>query len=121
LELFEELVRRRAEDVMNFVDLVELVVAREERKQGEHFKIDAANAPVVHLMIIVAVSQQALGRSVPPGGDVLSEGRLRIDASAGTKVGQLDTVVLDEDVLAAIGREASDVTDNCKTGSALTA
>ena len=42
---------------MNFVDLVELIVAREEREQRKDLKIDATNTPVVHLVIVVAVGE----------------------------------------------------------------
>lgn len=87
LELLQQRVRRRAKDVMNFVNLIELVVAREQRAQSKHLEEDAADSPVVHLVVVVAVSQQALRRPVPPGRDVLCERRLRVDSAAGPEVG----------------------------------
>ena len=64
-----------------------------------YLKEDAANTPHVHLMCVVAICQQALWRSVPPGGDVLSVWLLGVDATAATKVCQLQTLINDQDVL----------------------
>lgn len=61
---------------MNLVHLVQLIVAWEKREQCENLKVDAADAPVVHLVIIVAVCKQAFWRPVPARADVFSEGRL---------------------------------------------
>ena len=40
---------------MNLVHLVQLIVTREERKQRDDLKHDAAYAPQVHLVAVVAV------------------------------------------------------------------
>ena len=61
---------------MNFVHLVQLVIAWEEGEQRENLKVYAADAPVVHLVIVVAIGQQALRRPVPASADVFSEGWL---------------------------------------------
>ena len=82
------------------MDLVKFVVAREEWEEREHLEEDAANAPVVHLVVVVAVSHQTLGRTVPPGRYVLSERRLRVHPATRAEVSQLDLLVLDQDVLA---------------------
>lgn len=57
-------------------------------------------------MVVVAVSHEALGCSVPPGADVLGVGLLGIGAYisaagtfAGTEVGELDVISLDQYVL----------------------
>ena len=42
---------------MNFVNLVELIVAGEKREQCKDLKIDATNTPVVHLVIVIAVGE----------------------------------------------------------------
>ena len=55
LELLQKFIRGRAKYVMNFVHLIEFVIAWEEWKQGEDFEVDAAHSPVVHLVVIVAV------------------------------------------------------------------
>ena len=56
--------------------MVELVVAGEEREKGQNFEENAANAPMVHLVIVIAVGEQTFGRSVPPRRNILSERRL---------------------------------------------
>lgn len=42
---------------MNFVYLIELVVAWEKWEQREYLKVDAAHSPVVHFVIIVAIRE----------------------------------------------------------------
>ena len=84
---------------MNLMHLVKFVVSREEGKQGQYFKVDATDSPVVHLVVVVSIGQETLWWSVPTGRDVLCEGRLRVNSSAGPKVSQLHLVVFDEDVL----------------------
>ena len=63
---------------MDLVDLIKLVIPREEREQGQDFKIDAAHAPVVHLVVVIAVSEQTLGWPIPPRADVFRERWLRV-------------------------------------------
>ena len=84
---------------MNFVNLVKLVGSREQRSQREYFKENAANAPVIHLMVIVPIGEQTLGWPVPPRGDVLSEWGLGVDSSARAEIGQFDNVSRNEDIL----------------------
>ena len=55
LELVEQLLVGCAEDVMDLVHLVELVIAWEEGEQGNDFEHDTADAPQVHLVAVVAV------------------------------------------------------------------
>ena len=100
LELLEDGVARSAQDVMNFVDLVEFVIPGEEWEEGQDFKVDAADSPVVHLVIIVAVREKAFRWPVPSGRDVFCEGRLRVDTTARPEVSELHLVVLDQNVLA---------------------
>lgn len=42
-------------DVVDFIDLIELVVAGEEREEGEDLKEHAASAPDIHFIPVVAV------------------------------------------------------------------
>lgn len=84
---------------MYLVHLIQLVVAWKQREQCEHFEHDTPNAPIVHLMVIVAVSQQAFRRPVPPRRYVFCEGRLRIYPSAGSEVCQFHLFILNEDIL----------------------
>jgi hypothetical protein len=68
------------------VDLVELVLARKERFFGDELEQNAAETPNIHLLVIVAVSHEALGCPVPPrryiirigGGGVLSLARAEV-------------------------------------------
>ena len=99
LELVEQLLVGRAQDVMDLVHLVELVVPREQREERDNFEHDAAHAPQVHLVPVVAVRQEALGRSVPARRDVFRVGLLAVDASTAAEVGQLDLVLHQKDVL----------------------
>ena len=62
------------------MDLVKLSFAVEERVLGDHFEEDTAIAPDVHFGVIVAVSHEALGGSVPASGDVLGVGLFGVDA-----------------------------------------
>ena len=101
LELGEELLAGRAEYIMDLMYLVELVVSGEEREEGEHFEVDAADAPVIHLVIVVTVCQQALRRPVPSSADVLRKRRLRVDPAARAEIRQLHLVLLQQDVLSA--------------------
>ena len=84
---------------MDFVDLVKLVVAGEQREKSQYLKVDTAHAPVVHLVIIVAVGEETLGGSVPASRNVLSEGWLRVDPSTGAKISQLHLVLFEENIL----------------------
>ena len=67
---------------MDLVHLVKLIVTWEQREKSEDFKIDTSDSPIVHLMIVIAVSEQTLRWSVPSCADILSEGRLGIDTTA---------------------------------------
>lgn len=40
---------------MDLVDLVKLIVSREEWKEAHNFKEDTADAPIVHFVVIVSV------------------------------------------------------------------
>ena len=57
LELRKKLFGGGAEDIMNFVNLVQLIVAREQREKSKDLEVDAADTPVVHLVVVVAVCQ----------------------------------------------------------------
>ena len=84
---------------MDLVHLVDLVVTREQRKERDNFEEDAANAPEVHLVAVVPISEQALGCAVPACRDVLCVRLLRVDTTTGAEVSQLHVVLHEEDVL----------------------
>ena len=54
-EVLKQLLIRCSHDVMNLVDLVKFVVSREEWKQREDLKEDAASSPNIHFVPIVTV------------------------------------------------------------------
>mmetsp|Transcript_5980 Transcript_5980/g.17996 ORF Transcript_5980/g.17996 Transcript_5980/m.17996 type:complete len:257 (-) Transcript_5980:263-1033(-) len=99
LQLLEGRSPRRAQDLVDLGDLVELVCAGKERREREHLKKDAADPPHVHLVGVEAVCEEALGRAVPSRRDVLSVGLLRVYAAARAKVGQLELFVGYQDIL----------------------
>ena len=84
---------------MDFVNLVKLIGSREQRCQSEYFIEHATDTPVVHLVIVVSVGEQAFRRSVPSGANVLCERRFGVDASARSEVSQFDDVASDKDIL----------------------
>lgn len=84
---------------MDLVHLVKLVRAGKEWRECQHFVENATDAPVIHLMIIVAVGQKALWRPVPARTDVLCERWLGVDSTAAAEIGQLDDVSSDQNVL----------------------
>ena len=96
LEAVQHLLPRGPEDVVDSVDLVQLVLAREERLFGDEFEEHAAEAPDVHFLIIVAVGHEALRGPVPAGGDVVGVGEGGVLALARAEVGELDEVALEE-------------------------
>ena len=93
LEFGQELWRGRTQNIVNFVHLVKFVIAWKQRKQGQYFKVDTADTPIIHLMIVVAVCQETFRWPVPSRADILCEGRLRIDPSTRAKIGQFNPVL----------------------------
>ena len=84
---------------MNLVHLVDLIVAGEEREQRDNLEEDAANAPQVHLVTVIAVRKEALGSTIPTSRNVLRVWLFRIDAAAGAEIGQLHVVLHEQNVL----------------------
>lgn len=76
LKLCKQNIVRSPQYVMYFVNLIKFIVAWEERKQRKYFEKDTAHAPVVHLMVIVAICEQAFWRTIPPGGYIFCKWRL---------------------------------------------
>mmetsp|Transcript_100 Transcript_100/g.273 ORF Transcript_100/g.273 Transcript_100/m.273 type:complete len:315 (-) Transcript_100:409-1353(-) len=99
LHLGEDFGRGGTDHVVDLLDLVQLVGPGEERVKRHDLEENAAHAPHVHLVVVEAVSQQALWRAVPPGGYVLRVGLLGVDAAAGAKVRKLELVLHEENIL----------------------
>lgn len=57
LEAVEKLFSRRSHDVVDFVHLVQLVVAWEQREERQHFEEDSARTPKVHFVAVVTVCE----------------------------------------------------------------
>jgi len=55
LELIEELFLWGSKDVVDSVNLIKFVGAREEWGEGKHLEKDATNAPIIHLMVIISI------------------------------------------------------------------
>jgi hypothetical protein len=64
--VIKEFLIGRAHNIVNLIDLIELIVAWEERKEREDLKKYATGPPNIHLVPIIAVSKQTLRGSVPP-------------------------------------------------------
>ena len=99
LELVNELLRRRAQDVVYLVDLVELIFTGKEWVERQDFKKYAPHAPNVHFVTVVAIRHQALRRAVPPRTDVLCIGLLAVDATTASEVSQLHLIVHEQNIL----------------------
>ena len=57
LELLKQLWVWRSKDVVNFVDLIKFVIAREQWKQRNNFKQNTAYPPQVHFVAIIAICE----------------------------------------------------------------
>ena len=85
-EVLQDMFAGGPSDVMDFVDLVQFIVAREQRTQTQHFVHHAAYAPDVHLVAIVSVSEQTFRRPVPSCRNVLGQRLVLVDAPAAAEV-----------------------------------
>ena len=99
LKRVQDLLRRRPQYVVDLVDLVQLVVAREQWKKRQYLEKDAADAPNVHLVPIMSICHQALRRAVPTSGYVLCQRWLAVKSSATSQVCQFDRVAGKQNVL----------------------
>lgn len=69
-EFAKRLFAGHANDVVDFVQLIELVFARKQWVECEDLVEDAANGPDVDFRIVVSSGEQRLWRSIPSGRDV---------------------------------------------------
>ena len=79
LEPVQQVSIRRAQYLIDAMNLIQLARAVKERILGHHLKQHTAIAPDIHLRVIVAISHQTLRRSVPPGRNVLSIRMFRVN------------------------------------------
>ena len=55
LKVIEQRFVGTAQDIVDFMNLIDFVVTGEQRKQRDNFEQDAANTPEVHLVTVVAI------------------------------------------------------------------
>ena len=84
---------------MDLINLIQFVVAREQRKERQDFEEHASNSPNIHLVSIMPVSHQTLGSTVPTGRNILREGRVVVKASATSEICEFNDITRDKDVL----------------------
>ena len=91
---------RRSQNFVYPVHLIQLIFSGEQREECDYFEHDAADAPEIHLIVVVPVGHQTFGSAVPPGRNVLRVGLVVVDTLARTEVGQLEVIALEQDVFA---------------------
>ena len=82
-----------SENVVYFMNLIELVLAWEQWEETQDFEENAAHSPDVHFVVVVALGEETLRGSVPSGGDILGM-PLPLHSFATTKINQLYLFVL---------------------------
>lgn len=93
-EFGERLTARHADHRMDFVELIELVVAGKQWVQREQLEEHTADRPDVDLGPVKAGRDQRLGRPIPTRRYVRRVGRLFRCAGRRSQVGQLDNLGL---------------------------
>ena len=68
----------RAQDFIDFMDLVKLIYTVKQRILGDHFEQNTPVAPNIHLEVVVAIRHEALGSAIPPRRNILSVGGLAV-------------------------------------------
>ena len=86
-EPIQDVLPGRTKNIIDSMDLIELVFAREEGFFGYKFEENAAKAPNIHLFVIVAVSHETFGSPIPPRGDVVGVRSRRVFTFTGAEVG----------------------------------
>jgi|688.fasta_scaffold466301_1 hypothetical protein len=89
LELFKEFLSWRAHNIMNFVYLIEFIIAGEKRVEWQNFEKNTSNAPNVHFVTVKSISHQTLWCSIPSGWNVFSQRRFAVETSTTTQIRQL--------------------------------
>ena len=88
----KDLLRRCTEDVVYFVNLIQLIITGKQREEREHLKEDATDTPDIHFVPVMAISHEAFWCTVPSRRDVLRQGRLAVQASAAAEISEFDCV-----------------------------
>ena len=72
-EKIKDLFAWRPNDFVDLVDLVKLIVTREQWAEREYLVHHATHTPNVHLVAVVTISKEAFRRSVPTGRNVFRQ------------------------------------------------
>ena len=80
------------EDVVYFVNLIQLIITGKQREEREHLEEDATDTPDIHFVPVVAICHKAFWCTIPPRRNVLRQRWLTIEASAAAKVSKFDCV-----------------------------
>ena len=98
LELIEQFSIWSSNYIVDFMNLIKLIGTWKKRSQSKYLEENTADAPVVHLVVIVTIGQEALRWPIPPCRNILSKWRFRIDASTWSKICQLNSISWDQNV-----------------------
>lgn len=89
-----------AKHIVNLLNLVYLIIPREEGEKWQDFKEDASYSPHIHFVIIVAVREQTFRRSVPSCRNIFlglivdyCEGLVWEDASTTSEISEFKSVL----------------------------
>ena len=61
----KDLLRGCAEDVVYFVDLVQLIITGKQREERQYLEEDATDTPDIHFVPVVAICHKAFWCTVP--------------------------------------------------------
>lgn len=103
-------VRRRSQNSDCSLNLIQVVVSREEGSPSQKFSENAANGPNIEGISVVGCIEYDLGCSVPSSDDVFSESRSGLFVAASeTEVTDLEVAVLVEQQVARLEISMDDV------------
>ena len=71
---FEVRLGQLADELLDHLHLVEVVLAGEDGRAPDQLREDAADGPHVDLLVVVLLAEDDFGRAIPPGHHVFGEG-----------------------------------------------
>ena len=97
-EEIEDLLAGSTNDVVNLVDLIEFVITWEQWAKRQDLVHDAADAPDVHFVAVVAVCQEALRSPVPTRGDVFGQRLILVQPPTTSQIRKFDRLSVEQNV-----------------------
>jgi len=85
-EIIKDFLRGSSKNFMNLVNLVEFIISWKQWAEGEDFVHYATNAPNIHFVTVITISQKTLWCSIPSCRDILSEWLVLIQSPTTTKI-----------------------------------